>query len=144
MLHLSPASMDIQLNSCLVFCRVDTSVASSFFLCRCDEHVQLCRRHVIQHYSSRACHYLCFWTITHRLSDIKPPAALLGPIHSFRQADGGGNNLQIPDLGRAGQPYARSVQAKWCTAATALPDPGLVFDSILKRRKVKRSFAATF
>jgi hypothetical protein len=64
-----------------------------------------------------------------------PPASLLGSVHTFRQADGGGNNLQNPDLGRAGQPYARSVQPKWCTEASALPDPGLVFDSILKRKK---------
>jgi hypothetical protein len=38
--------------------------------------------------------------------------------------------------GRAGQPYVKSVQAKWCTAATALPDPDLV----LKRKKVKNQF----
>ena len=65
-------------------------------------------------------------------------------MHSFREADGGGNNLQIPQLGRAGQPYARSVQAKWCTAASSLPDPGLVFDSLMKRRKVKTSATAAF
>ncbi|KAF8879290.1 heme peroxidase [Infundibulicybe gibba] len=61
-----------------------------------------------------------------------PTAALLGPVHATRQADGGGNNLQNPDLGRAGTPYARSVQGKWCTST--LPDPALVFDSLLKRR----------
>lgn len=66
----------------------------------------------------------------------QPPAALLGPAHSFRMADGGGNNLEYPDLGRAGTPYARSVQAKWCTSPSALPDPGLVFDTLLKRRTV--------
>ncbi|KAJ7058676.1 heme peroxidase [Mycena amicta] len=66
-----------------------------------------------------------------------PRAALLGQAHSFRQADGGGNNLQIPDLGRAGTPYARSVQGKWCYAPTALPDPGLVFDTLLKARERK-------
>nr|GAT46932.1 heme peroxidase [Mycena chlorophos] len=63
-----------------------------------------------------------------------PRAALIGPVHEFRQADGGGNNLQIPDLGRAGTPYARSVQGKWCYAPTSLPDPGLVFDMLLKAR----------
>ncbi|KAF8878552.1 heme peroxidase [Infundibulicybe gibba] len=61
-----------------------------------------------------------------------PPASLLGPVHAIRQADGGGNNLQIPGLGCAGTPYARSVQGKWCTST--LPDPGLVFDSLLKAR----------
>ncbi|KAL0577268.1 hypothetical protein V5O48_004725 [Marasmius crinis-equi] len=64
-----------------------------------------------------------------------PVATLLGPVYSFRHADGGCNNLQQPDLGRAGTPYARSVQGKWCIAPSALPDPGLVFDTLLKRRK---------
>ncbi|KAJ6583033.1 heme peroxidase [Mycena vulgaris] len=66
-----------------------------------------------------------------------PRAGLLGSVHSFRQADGGGNNLQIPDLGRAGTPYARSVQGKWCMSATALPDPGIVFDSLMRARDRK-------
>ncbi|KAF8879251.1 heme peroxidase [Infundibulicybe gibba] len=56
--------------------------------------------------------------------------SLLGPVHVTRQANSGGNNLQFPDLGRGGTPYARSVQGKWCTSI--LPDPGLVFDSLLK------------
>jgi hypothetical protein len=69
-----------------------------------------------------------------------PPAALLGPAHTFRQADGGGNNLQYPDLGRAGMPYARSVQGKWSLPVEKLPDPGLVFDCLLRRRKVSLSW----
>ncbi|KAL0059840.1 hypothetical protein AAF712_013377 [Marasmius tenuissimus] len=64
-----------------------------------------------------------------------PTAALLGPTYSFRQADGGSNNLQLPELGRARTPYARSVQGKWCISPSALPDPGLVFETLLKRRK---------
>ncbi|KAK1217118.1 hypothetical protein PQX77_020235 [Marasmius sp. AFHP31] len=64
-----------------------------------------------------------------------PTAALLGPTYSFRQADGGSNNLQHPDLGRARTPYARSVPGKWCIAPGALPDPSLVFEALLKRRK---------
>ncbi|KAJ7160327.1 heme peroxidase [Mycena filopes] len=66
-----------------------------------------------------------------------PRAALLGPVHSFRQADGGGNNLQIPQLGKAGTPYARSVQGKWCYAPTSLPDPGVIFDTLMKARDRK-------
>jgi len=66
-----------------------------------------------------------------------PPDAYMGPEHCFRRADGGGNNIQDPDRGRAGTPYARSVQGKWCTDMTALPDPGLVFDTILKARDHK-------
>ncbi|KAJ7785469.1 heme peroxidase [Mycena olivaceomarginata] len=65
-----------------------------------------------------------------------PRAALLGPVHSFRQADGRGNNLQIPQLGQAGTPYARSVQGKWCYAPTSLPDPGVIFDTLMKARDV--------
>ncbi|KAG6870598.1 hypothetical protein C0995_011940 [Termitomyces sp. Mi166 len=34
-----------------------------------------------------------------------PPASFLGPGNTFRHADGGGNNFQDPDLGRAGKPY---------------------------------------
>ena len=67
---------------------------------------------------------------------VHPPASYLGPAHCFRQADGGGNNLQDPDLGRAGMPYARSVQPKSGLPRTALPDAGLVFDTILKKRSV--------
>ncbi|KAJ7803765.1 heme peroxidase [Mycena olivaceomarginata] len=66
-----------------------------------------------------------------------PRAALLGPVHSFRQADGRGNNLQIPQLGQAGTPYARSVQGKWCYAPTSLPDPGVIFDTLMKARDRK-------
>ncbi|KAG5337783.1 hypothetical protein C0989_008908 [Termitomyces sp. Mn162] len=62
-----------------------------------------------------------------------PPASYLGPHDSFRHADGGGNNLQNPDLGRAGRPYARSVQGKAGLPRASLPDPGLVFDTILMR-----------
>ncbi|KAG5636742.1 hypothetical protein H0H81_007000 [Sphagnurus paluster] len=63
-----------------------------------------------------------------------PPASYLGPQHCFRQADGGGNNLETPDLGCAGTTYARSVQGKAGLPRTSLPDPGLIFDTILKRK----------
>ncbi|KAK7458169.1 hypothetical protein VKT23_010077 [Stygiomarasmius scandens] len=65
-----------------------------------------------------------------------PPAQFLGPENTFRQADGRGNNLLNPSLGQAGTPYARSIQSQWCISPKALPDPGLVFDTLLKRRKV--------
>ncbi|KAF5365312.1 hypothetical protein D9758_005455 [Tetrapyrgos nigripes] len=64
-----------------------------------------------------------------------PIETFLTPVYSFRQADGGNNNLMNPDIGRAGMPYARSVQGKWCYAPTALPDPELVFETLLKRRQ---------
>ena len=47
-----PPSIDIQLNAYLVCCRVDTSVTASSLLPRCDGHVKLCHRNVVQHYSS--------------------------------------------------------------------------------------------
>ncbi|KAF9257706.1 heme peroxidase [Marasmius fiardii PR-910] len=65
-----------------------------------------------------------------------PIETLLTPVYTFREADGGNNNLLNPQIGRAGMPYARSVQGKWCYASTALPDPELVFEALLKRRKI--------
>jgi len=65
-----------------------------------------------------------------------PPSAYLGPTHSFRAADGGGNNLQDVNYGRAGTSYARSVQGQFCNPPTSLPDPGLIFDTLLKRHEV--------
>ncbi|KDR77934.1 hypothetical protein GALMADRAFT_244901 [Galerina marginata CBS 339.88] len=62
-----------------------------------------------------------------------PPASYIGPANSFRQADGGGNSLQDYNMGRAGTPYARSVQGKAGLPRTSLPDPGLIFDTLLKR-----------
>ncbi|KAG6809292.1 hypothetical protein H0H92_000805 [Tricholoma furcatifolium] len=66
-----------------------------------------------------------------------PPTSFLGPRDSFRQADGGGNNLENSDLGRAGTPYSRSVEGKAGLPRTSLPDPGLIFDAILKRKGVR-------
>ena len=69
-----------------------------------------------------------------------PIASYIGPT-SFREADGGGNNLQTPDMGRAGMPYARSVQGKDGLPPSSLPDPGLIFDTILKRKGVSIYFS---
>ena len=66
-----------------------------------------------------------------------PPASYLGKDNWFRQADGGGNNLAIPDMGRGGRPYARSVQGKAGLPRSSLPEPELVFDSLLKRKREK-------
>uniref|UniRef100_A0A8H8CDX0 Heme peroxidase n=1 Tax=Psilocybe cubensis TaxID=181762 RepID=A0A8H8CDX0_PSICU len=63
-----------------------------------------------------------------------PVASYLGPSFSYRHADGGANNIQTPDIGRAGTPYARSVQGKAGLPRSSLPDAGLVFDTILKRK----------
>jgi len=64
-----------------------------------------------------------------------PPATYVGDAFRFRAADGGGNNLQLPDLGRAGMPYSRSVPQTHPLPASDLPDPELVFECLLKRDK---------
>ncbi|KAG7449917.1 heme peroxidase [Guyanagaster necrorhizus] len=63
-----------------------------------------------------------------------PPATFIGPQYQWRSADGFGNNVENPQLGRAGTPYARSVQGKHPLTSTSLPDSGLVFDTLLCAR----------
>lgn len=82
---------------------------------------------------------------------------MLGPKYAYRGADGAGNNItrkssiwttlsdtynltdtayffsRVPDLGRGGMPYARSVQQNHPLPPHSLPDAGLVFDTLLKR-----------
>ncbi|KAH9857342.1 linoleate diol synthase [Lenzites betulinus] len=64
-----------------------------------------------------------------------PPATSVGPEHAYRAADGSGNNPQMPDLGKAGMPYARSVQQTHPLPRNEMPDAGLVFDTLLRREK---------
>lgn len=61
-----------------------------------------------------------------------PPVASLGSEFKYRSADGKNNNLQHPDLGKAGQPYARSTRPQ-VFQNVSLPDPGLIFDSLFAR-----------
>ena len=76
-------------------------------------------------------------------TDAQPAQNVLnaGPRLSgnFRSADGSGNNVNMPNLGRARTPYAGSVQGKHPLPANVLPDPGDVFDSLLKARDVSPS-----
>lgn len=65
-----------------------------------------------------------------------PCADYVGPEYAFRHADGGYNNIHEPDIGRAGRRYARSVQPKRCIPLSSLPDPALVFDTLLRARDV--------
>ncbi|KAI0059711.1 linoleate diol synthase [Artomyces pyxidatus] len=62
-----------------------------------------------------------------------PPATYLGQQYSYRSADGSYNNITDPDMGKAGTPYARSVQGTRPLSRNTLPDAGLVFDTLLKR-----------
>lgn len=55
--------------------------------------------------------------------------------YAYRPADGSNYNPLIPTLGMAGSPYARSVPSLRCITPAALPDPELVFDTLLKRDK---------
>jgi linoleate 10R-lipoxygenase len=69
-----------------------------------------------------------------------PPAAFLGPEYNFRHADGGFNNIEQPDLGRAGTRYSRSAQPRRSMPEHALPSAELVFDTLLKRKGVSMGF----
>ncbi len=42
--------------------------------------------------------------------------------------------MEMPSLGKAGTPYARTVIPLRTMSPQALPDAGLVFDSLLKRQ----------
>jgi linoleate 10R-lipoxygenase len=65
-----------------------------------------------------------------------PPATYLDKKYQWRTADGSCNNVDVPDLGKAGMPYARSVQQSHPLPPNSLPDAGLVFDSLLRREGV--------
>ena len=83
-----------------------------------------------------------------------PPSTFLGPfVHTspatanahanasvlglrgfaYREADGSFNNPLLPHLGAAHKPYARSVASSHVAPISTLPDPGLLFDTLLRR-----------
>ncbi|KAG8926498.1 hypothetical protein FRC03_010566 [Tulasnella sp. 419] len=62
-----------------------------------------------------------------------PPSTLIGTKYRYRSADGAGNNIFKPDIGKANTPYARSVQDLHPLPANQLPSPELLFDVLLKR-----------
>jgi hypothetical protein len=63
-----------------------------------------------------------------------PPATSLGEKYKYRQADGGNNNIDNPDLGRAHTAYARSARPS-ALQNIGLPDPADIFDSVMARPK---------
>ncbi|EXJ92751.1 prostaglandin-endoperoxide synthase 1 [Capronia epimyces CBS 606.96] len=65
-----------------------------------------------------------------------PPMSYLGDEFRYRSADGSNNSYIFPKLGAANTPYARSVNPKTVQPG-ALPDPGLLFDSLLAREEFK-------
>ena len=68
-----------------------------------------------------------------------PAATYIGNNFAWRTADGSGNNVAIPSMGQAGTPYSRSVQQYHAIPQNSLPDPGLVFDTLLKRDGVRHT-----
>lgn len=68
-------------------------------------------------------------------TSVLPPAvasASSGPriTNAFRSFDGSNYNPLHPTLGQAGNSYARKVPS---TSSKSLPDPGLIFDTLLRR-----------
>jgi hypothetical protein len=61
-----------------------------------------------------------------------PVVSSLGSQFKYRDADGGNNNIQMPNMGRANTPYARSAKPT-AMQNIALPDPGQIFDSLMVR-----------
>ena len=51
----------------------------------------------------------------------------------FRTPTGAGNNPHLPLLGASNTPYARSVPSARPVPPSSLPDPGVVFDALLRR-----------
>jgi hypothetical protein len=75
--------------------------------------------------------------LTQLWDDLKhPPLSYLGDDFIYRKADGSNNNILWPHIGAAGVPYARTVKPLQLQPI-ALPDPGVVFDSLMARRDYK-------
>src|SRR5947207_8882816 len=60
----------------------------------------------------------------------------MGDEYRYRSADGSNNNPTLPQLGAANTAYARSVIPSTIQPG-ALPDPGLIFDSLFARDTFK-------
>ncbi|KAJ3512132.1 hypothetical protein NLJ89_g3706 [Agrocybe chaxingu] len=72
-------------------------------------------------------------------NDLTHPAATsISSKYAWRTADGSYNNIDIPDMGKAGTPYSRSVQQTHPLPLNQLPDPGLIFDTLLRRQGFKK------
>ncbi|KAF5328311.1 hypothetical protein D9611_014635 [Ephemerocybe angulata] len=71
-------------------------------------------------------------------NDLTHPAATsISNKYAWRTADGSYNNIDVPEMGKAGTPYSRSVQQTHALPKNKLPDPGLIFDTLLKREGFK-------
>lgn len=61
-----------------------------------------------------------------------PVLNFIGEKSMYRSADGSNNNPLYPQMGAAGTTYARSVRPTIMPPG-ALPDPGLIYDSVMRR-----------
>ncbi|KAI1879029.1 hypothetical protein JX265_003206 [Neoarthrinium moseri] len=61
-----------------------------------------------------------------------PAMTTAGPTSRYRKHDGSGNNPWVPDMGKAGTPYARNVPPMKPKGPN-LPDVEAVYDALLKR-----------
>ena len=62
-----------------------------------------------------------------------PPQMLLRDDFVYRQPDGSKNSYLLPDIGKAGMPYARTVAPKTLRSGT-MPDPAVLFDTVMARK----------
>ena len=65
-------------------------------------------------------------------SMLHPPSSFKGPQHQYRTADGSHNSILYPELGKAGLPYAKSIQPQRPVNG-AKPDIGDIFDILMAR-----------
>lgn len=76
--------------------------------------------------------------LTQLYNDLQhPPISYLGRDYQYRTADGSFNSLVNPSVGKAGTPYARTTAPK-AMQPGALPDAGVIFDSIMARKDKNR------
>ncbi|KAL9091432.1 MAG: hypothetical protein Q9165_004818 [Trypethelium subeluteriae] len=61
-----------------------------------------------------------------------PSGTVAGPTSKYRRHDGGNNNPWLPEMGKAGSPYARNVPPMKPKGPN-LPDVESVFEALLKR-----------
>ncbi|KAH9885692.1 linoleate diol synthase [Xylariomycetidae sp. FL2044] len=66
-----------------------------------------------------------------------PPLLYLGDKFQYRMADGSWNNPMNPQLGAADSTYARTCRPG-VVPLGALPDPGVIFDSVMKRTQYRK------
>ncbi|KAI0473051.1 linoleate diol synthase [Xylariaceae sp. FL0804] len=66
-----------------------------------------------------------------------PPLLYVGDKFRYRMADGSWNNPMNPQLGAAGSTYARTCRPGTMPKG-ALPDPELIFESVMKRTKYRK------